>query len=131
MFRHKSANSCNLLMSLFNSVQAILLACSIPIGWAYAFHQDKASLGRVPVANVTLSSSAHLLCENTDLVRSNQWMRVSLDLRFQLGLLVFAMVAASASRAAAIPSEINCRIIASVMAGAIDVDTLLGGILSI
>ncbi|GJX77662.1 hypothetical protein Tco_0324473 [Tanacetum coccineum] len=24
------------------SVQAILLACSIPMGWAYAFHQDKA-----------------------------------------------------------------------------------------
>ncbi|GKE34171.1 hypothetical protein Tco_1453493 [Tanacetum coccineum] len=35
-------------------------------GWAYAFHQDKASLVRVPVANVTMSSSAHLLRENTD-----------------------------------------------------------------
>nr|GEX80703.1 retrovirus-related Pol polyprotein from transposon TNT 1-94 [Tanacetum cinerariifolium] len=35
-------------------------------GLAYAFHQDKASLVRVPVANVTLSSSAHLLRENTD-----------------------------------------------------------------
>ncbi|GJZ04367.1 ribosomal protein L2, partial [Tanacetum coccineum] len=34
--------------------------------WAYAFHQDKASSVRVPVANVTLSSSAHLLRENTD-----------------------------------------------------------------
>nr|GEW27852.1 hypothetical protein [Tanacetum cinerariifolium] len=44
----------------------ILLACSIPIGWAYAFHQDKASLVRVPVANVTLSSLAQLLRENTD-----------------------------------------------------------------
>nr|GEY12276.1 hypothetical protein [Tanacetum cinerariifolium] len=44
----------------------ILLACSIPIGWAYTFHQDKASLVRVPVVNVTLSSSAHLLRENTD-----------------------------------------------------------------
>nr|GEW63486.1 hypothetical protein [Tanacetum cinerariifolium] len=43
-------------------------------GWAYAFHQDKASLVRVPVANVTLSSSVHLLRENTDSVRSNQWM---------------------------------------------------------
>nr|GEY83752.1 putative reverse transcriptase domain-containing protein [Tanacetum cinerariifolium] len=30
-------------------------------GWAYAFHQDKASSVRVPVANVTLFSSAHLL----------------------------------------------------------------------
>nr|GFA28978.1 hypothetical protein [Tanacetum cinerariifolium] len=39
---------------------------------AYGFHQDKASLVRVPVANVTLSSSAHLLRENTDSVRSKQ-----------------------------------------------------------
>ncbi|GKB62435.1 hypothetical protein Tco_0918621 [Tanacetum coccineum] len=28
-------------------VQVILLACSIPIGWAYEFHQDKASLVRI------------------------------------------------------------------------------------
>nr|GEU37206.1 hypothetical protein [Tanacetum cinerariifolium] len=99
------------LRSLFNSAQAILLACSIPIGWAYAFHQDKASIFRVPVANVTLSSSAHLLCENTDsfpLFATG----VSFDSRFLLGLLVFSMVAASASRAAAIPSEINYRIVA-------------------
>ncbi|GJU30153.1 hypothetical protein Tco_1173742 [Tanacetum coccineum] len=34
--------------------------------WAYAFHQDKASSVKVPVANVTLFSSAHLLRENTD-----------------------------------------------------------------
>nr|GEU87642.1 hypothetical protein [Tanacetum cinerariifolium] len=61
MFGHKSANSWNLLMSLFNLVQAILLACSILIGF-------------------------------------------SLDPRFLLGFSVFAMVAASASRAAAIPS---------------------------
>nr|GEX56358.1 hypothetical protein [Tanacetum cinerariifolium] len=37
---------------------------------------------------------------------------VSLDLRFLLGLSVFAMVTASASRAAAITSEINCQIVA-------------------
>nr|GEY49563.1 hypothetical protein [Tanacetum cinerariifolium] len=94
--------------SLFNSVQAILLACSIPIGWAYAFHQDKASLVRVPVANVTLSYLAHLLRENTD---SFPFFAtgVSFDLRFLLGFSVFAMVAASA---AAIPSEINCRMAA-------------------
>ncbi|GJT55026.1 hypothetical protein Tco_0990080 [Tanacetum coccineum] len=36
------------------------------VGWAYAFHQDKASSVKVPVANVTLFSSAHLLRENTD-----------------------------------------------------------------
>ncbi|GJW94688.1 hypothetical protein Tco_0174360 [Tanacetum coccineum] len=53
----------------------ILLACSIPIGWAYAFHQDKASSVRVPIANVTLFSSAQLLRENTNLVCSNQRMR--------------------------------------------------------
>ncbi|GJZ88972.1 hypothetical protein Tco_0660754 [Tanacetum coccineum] len=41
------------------------------IGWACAFHQDKASSVKVPVANVTLFSSAHLLCKNTDSVRSN------------------------------------------------------------
>ncbi|GJU11804.1 hypothetical protein Tco_1134200 [Tanacetum coccineum] len=61
--------------SLFNSVQVIRLACSTPIGWAYAFHQDKSSSFRVPVANVTLFSSPHLLRENTDLVRSNQRIR--------------------------------------------------------
>nr|GEV88318.1 hypothetical protein [Tanacetum cinerariifolium] len=129
MFGHKSANSWNLLMSLFNSVQAILLACSIPIGWAYAFHQDKASLVRVPVANVNLSSSSQLLHENIDsfpLFAAG----VSLNPRFLLGFSVFAMVAASASRAASMPSEINYWIVAWVMPGALDVDTLLGGILS-
>ncbi|GJT00278.1 hypothetical protein Tco_0821447 [Tanacetum coccineum] len=39
--------------------------------WAYAFHQDKASSIKVPLANVTLFSSAYLLRENTDSVRSN------------------------------------------------------------
>ncbi|GKG15963.1 hypothetical protein Tco_0358286, partial [Tanacetum coccineum] len=43
--------------------------------WACAFHQDKASSVKVPVANVTLFSSAHLLRENTDSVRSNQRIR--------------------------------------------------------
>ncbi|GJU29585.1 hypothetical protein Tco_1173174 [Tanacetum coccineum] len=47
----------------------------LDLGWAYAFHQDKASSVRVPVSNVTLSSSAHLLRENTDSVGSNQRMR--------------------------------------------------------
>ncbi|GJT92656.1 hypothetical protein Tco_1081501 [Tanacetum coccineum] len=37
--------------------------------WACAFHQDKASSVKVPIANVTLSSSAHLLRENSELVR--------------------------------------------------------------
>ncbi|GKE85096.1 hypothetical protein Tco_1558838, partial [Tanacetum coccineum] len=47
--------------SILNSVKVILLARSIPMGWAYAFYQDKASSVRVPVANVTLFSLAHLL----------------------------------------------------------------------
>ncbi|GKE17532.1 hypothetical protein Tco_1425109 [Tanacetum coccineum] len=76
MFGNKTANSWNLLI-LLNSVQVILLARSIPIGWAYAFHQDKASSVRVPVANVTLFSSAYLLRENTDSIHLNQRMRSS------------------------------------------------------
>nr|GEY12604.1 hypothetical protein [Tanacetum cinerariifolium] len=40
----------------------------------------------------------------------------------------FAMVAACASRAAATPSVINCRMVASVIAGVADVDVFLGGI---
>nr|GFB81268.1 hypothetical protein [Tanacetum cinerariifolium] len=44
-------------------------------GWAYSFHQDKASLVRVPVENVTLFSSAHLLREYIDSVHSNQRIR--------------------------------------------------------
>ncbi|GJW91467.1 hypothetical protein Tco_0169020 [Tanacetum coccineum] len=40
-----------------------------------AIIRDKASSVKVPVANVTLFSSAHLLRENTDLVCSNQQMR--------------------------------------------------------
>ncbi|GKA27362.1 hypothetical protein Tco_0713530 [Tanacetum coccineum] len=62
-------------------------------GWAYAFHQDKASSVKVPVANVTLFSSAHLLRENTD-------SGVPIGPVFLLGLLALAIVAAYASRAA-------------------------------
>ncbi|GJT94915.1 hypothetical protein Tco_1090433 [Tanacetum coccineum] len=51
-FRHEAVTFPSILL-----VQAILSACSIPIGWAYAFHQDKASSVRVPVANFTLQSS--------------------------------------------------------------------------
>ncbi|GKA79080.1 hypothetical protein Tco_0785676, partial [Tanacetum coccineum] len=87
---------------------------------AYAFHQDKASSVRVPVANVTLSSSAHLLRENTNSVLAKC---------FLLGLLALAMVAVCASRAA-VKSAISCRMASKVMAGVSDVDVLLGGILS-
>ncbi|GKB17381.1 hypothetical protein Tco_0851304 [Tanacetum coccineum] len=34
--------------------------------WAYAFHQDKASSVKVPVANVTLFSSGHFTTRDTD-----------------------------------------------------------------
>nr|GEV16962.1 hypothetical protein [Tanacetum cinerariifolium] len=55
---------------------------------------------------------------------------VSLDPVFLLVLSVFAMVAAYASRATAIPSVLSCWMTARVMAGATDVDVLLEGILS-
>ncbi|GJW08519.1 hypothetical protein Tco_1570942 [Tanacetum coccineum] len=111
-----------LVKSSFKSVQVILLACSILIGWAYAFHQDKASLDRVLVANVTLSSSAHLLRENTNSVRSNQRMRNFSRSVFLLKLLEFAMAAACAFRAKEMPSLISCRMASKVMAGVSDVD---------
>ncbi|GKE22920.1 hypothetical protein Tco_1434432 [Tanacetum coccineum] len=110
-------------------VPSIIKLSFVIIGWAYAFHQDKASSVKVPVANVTLFSSAHLLRENTDSVRSNQRMRISLGLVFLLGLLALAMAAVYASRAA-VKSAISCRMASKVMAGVSDVDVLLGGILS-
>nr|GFA65084.1 hypothetical protein [Tanacetum cinerariifolium] len=53
---------------------------------------------------------------------------ISLGPVFLLGLSAFAMAAAYASRATATPSVINCWIVASVIAGVVDVDLLLGGI---
>ncbi|GKB55039.1 hypothetical protein Tco_0905792, partial [Tanacetum coccineum] len=95
-----------LLHQPLSYVLVILLASSIPIGWAYAFPQDKASSVKVRVANVTLFSSAQLLRENSDsfpLFTTG----VSLGPVFLLGLLVFAMVGGYASRAAAIPSAMS------------------------
>ncbi|GJR33390.1 hypothetical protein Tco_1109622 [Tanacetum coccineum] len=106
MFGHKNANSWNLLIS-----------------WAYAFHQDKASSVKVPVANVTLFSSAHLLRENTDSVRSNQRIRPTAP---SVPLKQKAVYASTA----VVRSAISCRMAAKVMAGVSDVDVLLGGILS-
>nr|GEZ88039.1 reverse transcriptase domain-containing protein [Tanacetum cinerariifolium] len=65
-------------------------------GWAYAFHQDRASSVRVPVANVTLFSSTHLLRE-----------RVPVGPVFLLGLLVYDIVAPCASRAIVTLSATN------------------------
>ncbi|GJT47793.1 hypothetical protein Tco_0973950 [Tanacetum coccineum] len=66
--------------------------------WACALHQDKASLVKVPVANVTLSSSAHLLRENTDSFPLFA-KGISLGSVFLLELSEFAMAAACAFRA--------------------------------
>ncbi|GJR98095.1 hypothetical protein Tco_0270269, partial [Tanacetum coccineum] len=78
-------------------------------GWAYAFHQDKASSVKVPVANVTLFSSAYLLRENTDSFPVFA-IGVPIGLVFLLGLLVPAIVAAYASRAAVTLSATNFEI---------------------
>ncbi|GJV98056.1 reverse transcriptase domain, reverse transcriptase zinc-binding domain protein [Tanacetum coccineum] len=67
--------------------------------WAYAFHQDMASSVRVPVENVTLFSLEHLLQENTDSFPVFA-TGVPVGPVFLLGLLVHAIVAAYASRAA-------------------------------
>nr|GEU52859.1 hypothetical protein [Tanacetum cinerariifolium] len=53
---------------------------------------------------------------------------VSLGPGFLIGLSAFAMAAACASRTAATPSVISCRMAASVIAGVADVDVLLGAI---
>ncbi|GJV47646.1 hypothetical protein Tco_1437858 [Tanacetum coccineum] len=65
-----------ILIVVVVAIVGVVIVVAIFRGWAYAFHQDKASLVREPVANVTLSSSAHLLRENTDSIRSNQRMRL-------------------------------------------------------
>ncbi|GJY93611.1 hypothetical protein Tco_0509393 [Tanacetum coccineum] len=94
----------------------ILIGLFIPISWALCIHQGHGISVRVPVANVTLSSSAHLLQENTDSVRSNQWMR--------------SIAPSVPLKAEKMPSLISCWMSAKVMASVSDVDILLGGILS-
>ncbi|GKA05327.1 hypothetical protein Tco_0684447 [Tanacetum coccineum] len=99
------------------------------MGWAYEFHQDSASSVKLPVANVTLSSSTHLLRENTD---SFPVFATGIPVGpvFLLGLLALAIDAACSFRAEEMPSLISCWMAAKVMAGVSDVDVLLGGILS-
>ncbi|GKC51736.1 hypothetical protein Tco_1074481 [Tanacetum coccineum] len=76
--------------------------------WANGISQKvNASSVRVPVANFTLQSSVQLLRENTDLVCSNQRIRLTSP-SVPLKLKVFAMVAACASRAAATLSATSC-----------------------
>ncbi|GJT94649.1 putative ribonuclease H-like domain-containing protein [Tanacetum coccineum] len=105
------------------------LPCFAVLCWAYAFHQDRASSVKVPVANVTLFSSAQLLRENTDSFPVFA-TGVPVGPVFLLGLLALAIVAACAFRAEEMPSVISCWMAAKVMAGVSDVDVLLGGILS-
>nr|GEW63141.1 hypothetical protein [Tanacetum cinerariifolium] len=47
-------------------IAVAIIGVVVVVGWAYTLHKDKASLVRVPVANVTLSSSPYLLRENFD-----------------------------------------------------------------
>ncbi|GKG24691.1 hypothetical protein Tco_0395319, partial [Tanacetum coccineum] len=55
---------------------------------------------------------------------------VPVGLVFPLGLLALATVAACAFRVEEMPSIISCWMAAKVMASVLDVDVLLGGILS-
>nr|GEZ32508.1 hypothetical protein [Tanacetum cinerariifolium] len=74
-------------------------------------------------------SLVQLLQENTDSVGSNQWISPTAPSE-PLKLKAFAMLAACASIAAETLSATNYLMAARVMAGALDVDVLLGGILS-
>ncbi|GJU10036.1 hypothetical protein Tco_1132432 [Tanacetum coccineum] len=86
------------------------------ISWAYAFHQDKASSVKVPVANVTLSSSAHLLRENTDSVRSNQRMRNFSWSGVSIGIVSTMPWQQFVASRAVVKSAISCRMASKVMA---------------
>nr|GEW05108.1 hypothetical protein [Tanacetum cinerariifolium] len=74
-------------------------------------HQDRASSVKVPVANFTLQSSMQLLRENTNSVRSNQWISPTAPSE-PLKLKAFAMLAAYVSRATATRSSISFRMAA-------------------
>ncbi|GJY39288.1 hypothetical protein Tco_0425652 [Tanacetum coccineum] len=73
-------------------VVTVVLVVVVGEGLADEFHQDKASLVRVPVANFTLQSSVQLLQRNTDSVRSNQRIRPTTP-SVPLKLKAFSMVA--------------------------------------
>ncbi|GJV04502.1 hypothetical protein Tco_1338071 [Tanacetum coccineum] len=91
-------------------VVAIFGVVVVVDGWAYAFHQDKASLVRVPFPLFAIG--------------------ISLVPVFLLGLMAFSMAAACVSRAVAMLLAISCWMVAKVMVGVSDVDVLLGDILS-
>ncbi|GJZ00374.1 hypothetical protein Tco_0517803, partial [Tanacetum coccineum] len=111
-----------LIVVVVDDVPFILKLSFVIIDWACAFHQDKASSVKVPVAYVTLSSSAYLLQEKTDsfpLFTTG----ISLGSVFLLEFSEFAMAAACAFRAEEIPSLISCRMASKVM---IDVSNVEG-----
>ncbi|GJW70903.1 hypothetical protein Tco_0127820 [Tanacetum coccineum] len=83
---------------------------------------------KVPVANVTLFSSAQLLQENTDSVCSNQRMRSSSRSGVPVGITSTCIVSACAFRAEEMPSVISCWMAAKVMAGVSNVNVLLGAL---
>ncbi|GKA25299.1 hypothetical protein Tco_0711408 [Tanacetum coccineum] len=94
------------------------------------FHPSLGHLVRVPVANVTLSFSAHLLRENTDSFPSLCYRKFSLGPVLTLGLSCYLPLAAVYASKAAVKSAISCRMASKIMASVLDVDVLLGGILS-
>ncbi|GJY96753.1 hypothetical protein Tco_0513663 [Tanacetum coccineum] len=108
-------------------VFVMIIGIVVVVGWACAFHQDKASSVKVPVANVTLFSSAHLLRENTDSVHSNQRIRPTAP-SVPLKQKALAMAAVCASTAV-VRSAISCRMTFKVCPWFSDL-RLVGGILS-
>ncbi|GJU48915.1 integrase, catalytic region, zinc finger, CCHC-type containing protein [Tanacetum coccineum] len=102
-------------------IGVVVMASSIPIDWVNEFHQNKASSVSVLIANFTLFFSAHLLRENTNSVCLNQRIRPTAP-------SVPLKQKACASRAVATLSATSFLMAALVMAGASDVDVLLGGI---
>nr|GEZ88288.1 hypothetical protein [Tanacetum cinerariifolium] len=121
MFGDKMANSWNLLTP------------GDPIGLLYS---DRLSVCIPPrqgiIANESNSSFRTIKVERLTVdelfVVSSFYYIIYLGLVFLLGLLAFAMAAACASKAAATPSVISCRMVALVIAGVADIDVLLGAI---
>ncbi|GJZ96462.1 hypothetical protein Tco_0668796 [Tanacetum coccineum] len=104
------------------------------ISWACAFHQDKVSSVKVPVANVySALPQAHWRYEKSLINSSNyaflfllqEFLWVSV---FLLELSEVAMAAACAFRAEEMPSLISFRMESKIWTGVSDVDLLFGGI---
>ncbi|GJU81887.1 hypothetical protein Tco_1284252 [Tanacetum coccineum] len=79
------------IIVVVGGVSSIFKPLFVFIGWAYAFHQDRASSVTVPVANFPVFATG-----------------VPVGPVFLLGLLALAIVASCASKATAMPSAISC-----------------------